>query len=104
MIHFGISRNFYSEKWRPWLLVISALNYLSERPFTKNFHDFISVSYVFADLDSVVALKVIKYRVALVLSIIIALVSIFSFILESCGPFFVQRFQYFKIIWLSLRD
>ena len=69
MIHFCVTRDLEGQDRFILLLMVSTLDHLSKRPFSKNFHYFISIRDVFANLNSVVAFEVIKHGVSLVLSV-----------------------------------
>jgi hypothetical protein len=49
--------------------MVSTLNHLGKRPFSKHFHYFIPISYLLADFHPEVPFKIIKNWVALKLAI-----------------------------------
>ena len=83
MIHFCVSSDFDGKFFFQSRFMISTFDYLSERSFTKDFQDLISISNMAANLDSIISFDVVKDGIALKLTITIVLFRLF-FLMHKC--------------------
>lgn len=103
MIHLCVTRDLQRQDRFIFLFMVSALDHLSKGAFAQNFHYFISIRDVFANLNSVVAFEVIKHWVSLILSVRMVFLS-FLFIFEYLFSLSVHTFQNVEIIAVSCSD
>lgn len=69
VVHFCVSCNLHCKNWLAFKGVVSALNDLSKGPFTKNLDDLVPVAEMVSNLNLVVAFIVVKYWIALELTV-----------------------------------
>ena len=100
MIHLCVTRDLQRQDRFIFLFMVSALDHLSKGAFAQNFHYFISIRDVLANLHSVVAFEVIKHWVSLILSVRMVFLP-FLFIFEYLFSFSVHTFQNVQIIAVS---
>ena len=83
--------------------MIFALDHLSKGPFSKYLHDLVSVCYMVSYLYPIITFVVVKYGIALVLSILgVILPILFLFGVKSLNSFLVDIFQYLKLLFSSV--
>ena len=101
MIHFCIPCDFDCKFFFQGGLMISTFDYLSERSFTKDFQNLISIGNMAANLDSIISFDVVKDGIALKLTITIVLFRLF-FLLHKCfNPIIFSIFNALKILTRS---
>ena len=96
VVHFCVTSYFDSVKRLFGVFVVTALDHLSERTFSENFHDLVAVNDVVADIDSHVAFVVVEGWVAFKLSVLLIFRNFCLFLIKNGSSLGIDLLKFFQ--------